>query len=192
MTCGDRARVRASIAAPHLLPVPPSPYIADRPLDGTGWTYRGYRRITVPVDLLTEDDQRKHVKAIARIRARIFRRHSMADYGMLENTEEVVPPHATERLELHSGKHVRILMLGGLRYELRAARPTRWWIEARHCEGKKFIIFAGWNDRGEDRAQFTRFAIDVEFDALDRKLLQATQDIRRQGQPIPPMKRHRA
>lgn len=132
---------------------------------------------------LTAHDLALHERAIARLRAQLFRRHVAADYGIVEGTEEVLP--ASAYLDVRPGPTPapRALHLGGLRYYIRSGRPEyRYQVQIKHWRDDTFRLH--WSCF-QGNVHFTRFALDVRFSEVDECLLSCVQAVQREDQPIP-------
>lgn len=64
---------------------------------------------------LSPEDITRHQAAIDRIRSRLFRKHSPADYCIIDGSEEILPPSSQTRWNAACGEY-RELTIGGLRY----------------------------------------------------------------------------
>lgn len=101
--------------------------------------------------------QEKHEKAIAKIRAQIFRKYSASDYGMVPDSEKILPP--SEHYE----------SLGGLEYRL-SGKFTR--VKVSHASDALFeiVTFGMIKNAMGGNNEHSRFVVTVPFPELDLRL----------------------
>jgi hypothetical protein len=110
---------------------------------------------------MTANFERRHRKAIEKIRAKLFDQHSAAEYGIDEMGVEVIPP-------VGNG-------LGGLCYPSVGFRESfQFWV--RHDDGTRFQI--GCTSGNGGRMPFTMVSRMAEFEVLDRELLAIVRHVR--------------
>ncbi len=112
---------------------------------------------------LTEGELRKHEKALAKLRGRLFRRYAPADYFILEGSERIIAAHAEDRWNAACGAY-RVLHLGGLTYALDCGDP-RGPAELGFCHVEK-DVFSLWICRAQGH---TAHSSKVRFEALDER-----------------------
>lgn len=103
----------------------------------------------------------RHQRAINKLRQRIFRRYSMADYGIVEGSESIDGPTKDQPW-----------LLGGLRYRLNITdRETMWWISAEHSEDTRFWVRVSYNEKRGSTPKHIRLQFIADFEDLDSQIL---------------------
>lgn len=74
------------------------------------------------LEALTPEEQRRHEKAMAKLRAELFRKHPASHFFIVPGSEKVLPASAEMKWMEGEGSY-RVLSLGGLEYSLDCADP---------------------------------------------------------------------
>jgi hypothetical protein len=92
----------------------------------------------VVLEALTPEEQRRHEKAIAKLRAGLFAKHPASHYFIVPGTEKVLPASCEGKWMQGEGSY-RVLHLGGLEYSLDCADPDgHTTLSIRHHAGSLF------------------------------------------------------
>ncbi|HEU4655858.1 MAG TPA: hypothetical protein VFS47_17860 [Steroidobacteraceae bacterium] len=109
---------------------------------------------------LTPEEQRRHEKAMAKLRAELFRKYSPAQYFIVAGSEGVTPASA-EMCWMEGVGSYRKLCLGGLRYRIDCA--DEYGLAALHVRHRKDKEFCFWIESAQD---FTVVSRCVQFTEL--------------------------
>jgi hypothetical protein len=114
----------------------------------------------VVLEALTPEEQRRHEKAIAKLRAELFRHHSPAHYFIVPGSEVVLGASAEMRWDCDRGRY-RVLHLGGIKFLIDCADPHgHTTLTIRHKEKAQFYF---WLTAAEG---YTLTAATAEFKQL--------------------------
>lgn len=116
------------------------------------------------LEALTPEDQRRHTKAIAKLRAELFREFPPAHYFIVPGSEKVLPASAEAKWMEGEG-HYRVLRLGGLAFLIDCADPEgHATLTIRHEKGTAFCF---WLSAAKG---YTVTAATAEFKDLGRSV----------------------
>jgi hypothetical protein len=93
---------------------------------------------TLILQALTPEEQRRHEKAIAKLKVGLFKDRPPSHYFIVPGSEKVLPARAEEKWMQGTGNY-RVLHLGGLEYLLDCADPEgHTTLTISHKEGSQF------------------------------------------------------
>jgi hypothetical protein len=136
---------------------------------------------------ITSLDLRRHEKAVAKLRCRLFDERSPATCHIV-GAERILPPSVDVRMDLVNDRPVRNVMLGGLEYVLRFPQcETDRSIAVKHWAGAQFWLYASFG-HSDKTGSYTRYSKLVLFSKLPQVFLACIDQMEYESRPIPPSK----
>ena len=92
---------------------------------------------------LTPEEEARHARGIEKIRAKLFNKHSPADYFIVQGTERILGASAESCWNAACGSY-RVFRFGGLSYDIDCGGSAgHYTLSVRHFDADNFIFWLG-------------------------------------------------
>lgn len=119
---------------------------------------------------LTTHERQLHLEELERLRRVLFRRRTPEQCFIIQ--ESVVEPSATIRPNLDPKRRTRMLLRGGLKFELCFPKDrSRRWIQVQHWDGDRYWLTSRFNTVERPLACYTGLSFTVSIEDLERQFL---------------------